>query len=202
MPHLSRYAPWLIALGVYAVFWTWYTPFGGPLSEEEVDAFMSRPNISRPHIGDGAFERELRQILEADDGRPFVMVNLIHYTPDGAELNERYMAYMWPALLQRACHPVFAGEVIGPAMDVWGIEGAERWSGAALMRYRSLRDLIAIVSNPAFSGSHEFKALAMAKTIAVPVSATLNPGDLRVLVGLVLLVVALAVSLISRKRES
>ena len=185
----SKYLPWVVALAAYAIFWAWYMPWGGPLTSQEIDAFLEgRANE------DVAFGREIRRFIEADDGRPFVMVNMIDYSPDGEALSDRYMDYMWPALFRRACHPVFVGEIIGPAMDLWGIEGASNWSNAALMRYRSLRDLLQIVGNPEFSDSHEFKSLAMVKTIAVPATGTLNPGDLRILVGLFLLVLALGVS--------
>jgi hypothetical protein len=63
------------------------------------------------------------------------------------------------------------GAAAAPALDVWGIEGAERWDQAGLMRYRSRRDLMEIASNPAFQGPHEFKIAAMNKTVAFPIHA-------------------------------
>ena len=189
-----RILPWLVAVLLYGFFWAWYMPWGGGLTEEEIDAFMhGRDNQ------DEAFVTEFRRFLENDDGHPFVMVNLIHMNLGGEELTARYMEYMWPALLRRACHPVYAGEVIAPAVDLWGLDGAETWSSAALMRYRSLRDLLEIAGNPAFADSHVFKVEAMAKTIAVPARSILNPGDLRIIVGLLLLVLALV---FSRRRST
>lgn len=181
--------PWLVAVLLYAAFWAWYMPWGGGVTEEEIEAFMQgRENQ------DEALVADFRRFLENDDGRPFVMVNLIHLNPGGQELADRYMEYMWPALLRRASHPLYAGEVIAPAVDLWGVNGAEHWSSAALMRYRSMRDLLEIAGNPAFADSHVFKVEAMAKTIAVPARTSLNPGDLRILVGLLLLVLALVFS--------
>ena len=188
---LRTFLPWLVAALLYGCFWAWYMPLGGALTQEEIEAFLQeRSNQGR----DEALATEFRRLLENDDGRPFVMVNLIDLNPGGEQLAARYMEYMWPALLRRACHPVFAGEIMAPAVDLWGLEGAESWSSAALMRYRSLRDLLAIAGNPQFANSHEFKFEAMAKTIAVPARASLNPGDLRLTVGVLLLLLALVFS--------
>lgn len=189
---LGDLLPWVLAGLAYVLFLLWYMPWGGPLSEQEIEAFMA----SRP-LGNDAGAAELRAFLERDEGRPFVMVNLMELKPGGEAHLARYMDYMWPALLWRACHPIFSGDTSMRAMDLWGIEGAEYWSAAALMRYRSLRDLLQIAGNDAFSDSHEFKFLAMRKTIAVPSAPRFNLADLRVLVGLMLLLAAMFWRLVS-----
>ena len=82
-------------------------------------------------------------------------------------------------------------------MDVVGIDGAEIWDRVVLLRYRSRRDLMDIVSNPAFTGKHEFKSAALDKTIAYPLENTLYLSDPRLLLALLLLALtALADSLI------
>lgn len=188
-PIPRRFIPWLVALVLYGLFLAWYMPWGGPLTEAEIETLLQGRGDR-----DEAFAGEFRRFLENDDGSPFVMVNLIHLRPGGEALTARYMDYMWPALLRRACHPVFAGDVIAPAVDLWGLEGAETWSSAAIMRYRSLRDLLAIAGNPAFADSHAFKVEAMFKTIAVPASPSVNPGDVRIFVGFLLILLAMAFS--------
>ena len=72
-------------------------------------------------------------------------------------------------------------------MDVVGIEGAERWDTAALMRYRSRRDLLEIALNPIFAGKHDFKTAALDKTIAYPVETQVYLSDPRFLLALILL---------------
>ena len=182
---LAKPLPWAVAALLYVLFLFWYMPWSGPLTEQEIDVFMESRAFE-----DEAMAAEFRAFLERDEGRPFVMVNLIELKAGGEEHLARYMDYMWPALLSRACHPIFSGETSMRAMDLWGIEGAEYWSEAALMRYRSLRDLLQIAGNDAFSDSHEFKLLAMHKTIAVPSAPRLNLADLRILFALVLLLAA------------
>jgi hypothetical protein len=128
---------------------------------------------------------KMREFLASDTGEEFVMANFIHFA-DRLEARadlDRYMAHMYPELFKRACHPVLAGPVVARALDYWGIEDGERWSMVGLVRYRSRRDVVEISSNPAFADAHQFKALAMAQTIAIPVEPTLMLGSPRWLVG-------------------
>lgn len=109
---------------------------------------------------------------------------------------------MYVELLTRACHPIFMGEAVFRSVDVQGIEGAEEWDLAALMRYRSRRALIEVVANPETLSRHEFKLAALDKTIAFPVEGVLYPSDPRFLLALILMsVTALAdIALFGRRR--
>ena len=202
---------WALAALLYGTFYAWYTGFGGPLSPAEIEMYLER--IEQGGDADPARLARLRTFLEEDTGKDFVMVNaiLMRDSPlreEGVEPDEtsqevlnRYMAYMWPALLQRACHPVLSGQAIAPAMDVWGIENGERWTGAGLMRYRSRRDLMEIAATPEFNGPHVFKIAAMEKTIAFPIETQLNLGDPRLLLGLFFFSVAAAFHLVAPRRR-
>lgn len=196
---------WGGAALLYGAFLAWYSGFGGPLTPEEVDHFME---IASTGSRDEGQLGDLRRFLESDTGEPFIMVNSIQLNegplPDGSTASEaidRYMAYMWPALLKRACHPVIAGGAVGPALDVWGIEGAEDWSQAGLIRYRSRRDLMEIATNPEFSDSHHFKIDAMKKTVAFPVETLVNLGDPRPVLGLLLFSLCAGVRLLQLRRR-
>jgi hypothetical protein len=146
---------------------------------------------------------KLRAFLESDTGDDFVVVNVIEMreppTPiegvlpgeTASQVLDKYMEYMFPALFSRACHPVIFGRAAAPALDVWGIDGADTWTTAGLMRYRSRRDLMDIATNPAFQGRHEFKLAAMTKTIAFPIDPWFQLGDPRLVLALLLLVVGL-----------
>jgi hypothetical protein len=187
---------WLFSTLLYAIFVLWYTDFGGPLSDAEIDEIVNTmtSNGSNPEMI--AF---IEKFAREDSGRQFLMLNIIDYSenpPDvaGAEPGEsaeqlmgRYMEHMFPALLSRASHPVFMGPAVFQSMDLVGIEGAEHWDMGALFRYRSRRTFLEIVTNPAFSGKHQFKTAALDKTIAYPIEPSLYLGDLRLLLGLVLL---------------
>ncbi len=69
------------------------------------------------------------------------------------------------------------------------------------MRYRSRRTFIDIIGDPEFYRRHDFKLAGLEKTIAYPIEPRIHLGDLRVLVGLVLLAVtALLDGRLARRR--
>ncbi len=200
----TRLKTWLFPALIYAVFLFWYTDLEGPLSDAEVDAFVATMTDNGTDPGVIAF---IEKFGREDSGKQFLMVNNIDMNEnppevEGAEPGEsasdlmaRYMSHMIPALLSRACHPVLMGSAVYPAMDLVGIEGAETWDQAALFRYRSRRDLLEIVTNPAFSGKHHFKTAALDKTIAYPIETQLYLSDPRLLLGLILLALTALVDL-------
>jgi len=192
----TRMKIWLLPALFFALFLFWYTPSGGPLSSAEVDNFIVKmeANGSSPQaIG------MIRQFGEEDTGKHFIMINNIDYneTPgnvagaapgeNAQQLMDRYMGHMIPAMLSRGSHPVMMGPAAYRSMDVIGVEGVDIWDMGGLVRYRSRRDFLEIVTDPAFSGKHHFKAAALEKTIAFPVEPDFNLGDPRLLIGLLLL---------------
>lgn len=189
MPVIRAYGRglmWSCGLLVWVVFALWYSNTRGALTPAEVDHYMSL--ITQGRSGDGA---ALRAFLESDTGKPFVMVNIIDMAKEpvvpagaspgatAADLMAHYMEYMWPALLARACHPLFVGVSVAPALDLVGVEGAAQWEQGALMRYRSRRDMMEIATNPVFADRHAFKVAALEKTIAFPVETQFFLLDLR-----------------------
>lgn len=186
---------WLLPSLLYGVFWLWYTPLSGPMRQDEVDQIVA--TLEQRGAEPETIER-LRTFFEEDDGRSFVIVNIIDLADDPVELPAtgpgasasdlmgHYMEHMWPALFSRASHPVFAGSSIAPSVDVVGIDGAQEWGSAALMRYRSRRDLWAITSHPSFGDRHDYKIAALEKTIAFPVAPQIFLGDPRLILLLIL----------------
>ena len=186
---------WLTPALFYLIFFGWYTNLKAPLSPEEINHFVDilEANGSTP-------DRivEIKRFMEEDDGKHFYMMNLLDLTDNppelpatgadasSAELMTHYMEYMSPALFSRACHPAFFGRVVADALDLSGIENAESWDQAALYRYRSRRDMIAIATNPKFLERHDYKIASLEKTIASPVKPLFFLGDLRFTLGLIL----------------
>ena len=123
---------------------------------------------------------DLKDTLEPPSGMP----------ADSAadDVMDVYVEHIFPALFARASHPVIAGDAIFTAMDIVGIEGAESWDSAGLVRYRSKRDLLEIASNPAFGEKHDYKVAALEKTIAFPITTRMNLGDPRLILGLLTII--------------
>ena len=196
---------WLILIALYGAFFSWYTSFGGPLTDEEISTYMTMLENRQPTPSPDRLAM-MRKFMEQDTGDDFVMINVIdmYETPlqiEGVEPGEsseevlaKYMEYMIPALFARACHPVIYGQAAARALDLMNAEGMERWTTGAGMRYRSRRDVLEISSNPAFAGSHEFKVAAMAKTIAFPIDPWLQLGDPRLVLALLFGVIGCGLS--------
>jgi hypothetical protein len=201
---MKRQLLWGLPGGLYLLFCFWYTDWSGPLTESEIDQYAAAFATSGAPPERVA---KLRQFMAEDSGRQFIMVNLLDMADDPGpvagvaeresadQLMGRYMEHMWPALLRRACHPVFLGNAVFQAMDLEGIEGAESWSRGALMRYRSRRDMAAIATNPAFAGPHRFKMASLDKTIAFPVETQLYYSDPRLLLLLLLVAITAVVDI-------
>lgn len=205
---------WLILGAVYIGFFFWYTDMGGKLSQEEIQIFIKKheQNIINDGVSPDSEEFQLRidflkKFMEEDNGKQFIMVNNIEMNKNpgdvvGAnpgesadQLMSRYMEYMWPNLLKRASHPIFMSNAVYQSMDLVGIEGAETWDQAALMRYKSRRTMMEIVTNPNMMDRHGFKIAALQKTIAYPVEPFGFYSDMRVIFGMLIAIVGLSIRL-------
>lgn len=170
---------WLLAGGLYLAFRAWYDGWRRPLRPEEVDAYLERL-AAGPEATPERLE-SVRRFLSADDGREFLMVNLIRLHPEPAldpetgerlparALLERYTRPFIRALLRRGGHPSLLANVAGSYTDAWNVEPDPGWSFVGLMRYRSRRDLMELATAPDFGRSHAFKIAAIANTLAFPV---------------------------------
>ncbi len=201
---LSSCAPWLpwaAALAVYLLFRLWYDNWSGPLKPAEIEAFMAQ--MQGRYEGTGNSPETLRAFLEADDGREFVMVNLVQVQPGpvvdplsgqsvpGLELFKRYAKRFMPVLFRTGGHPGMVGRKVGGYIDAWNVEPDPGWTIFGLMRYRSRRDLMKLVMDPAFKDTHPEKLLGTLATFSFPaqrmVSFYLGP---RISVALVLALLA------------
>lgn len=187
---------WLSSALVYAAFVFWYTDFSGPLSDAEVDQFV----VTMTQNGsDPSTVAYIETFLRNDSGRQFLMLNALDMNdnpPDieGAEpgesaqqLMDRYMEHMYPELFKRASHPVIFGQAAYTVLDNVGIENAEQWTDGAIFRYRSRRTFMDLIANPSLKGRHAFKLAALDKTIAYPIETSIYLGDMRLILGLILL---------------
>ena len=191
---------WIALAVFYAVFFFWYTPFGGPLSDEEIARFKT---LLTAH--GGAPERLPVWIgfMESDTGNDFAMLNAIELrnapTPgpgiapgeSSEEVLGRYTSPFLGRALRSASHPILMGRAAAPAIDLWGIEGAQSWTNGGLVRYRSRRDLmnqVVAIAAAGDSGIHDFKIAAIEKTIAYPLDPWFYLGDPRLVLGLLTLV--------------
>jgi hypothetical protein len=192
---------WGTALLAYGLFRLWYDNWSGPLKQAEIDAFLAQMAGRFEATGNSA--NVLRAFLEGDDGREFVMLNLVKAQMEqvedpqtgqmvqGFDLLKRYSKRFMPVLFRNGGHPGMVGRKVGGYIDAWNTEADPDWTIFGMMRYRSRRDMMKLVMDPAFKAGHPDKLLGTLATFSFPtqrvVSFYLSP---RVTVALVLALLA------------
>lgn len=193
---------WLVALGLYVAFRAWYDGWRRPLGPAEVERAMAV--LESRQVGTPEERAVLRAFFSADDGREFLMLNLVRLAdgpvrnPATGEMQSprallaQYTGPFVRALLRRGGHPAFLAAPVGGFVDTWGVEPGAPWTMVGMMRYRSRRDLAALIADPRFADAHPFKRAAM------PVTCSFPMGRLRFFTsprGVVALVLALGAAL-------
>ncbi len=166
---------WATAALLCAAFLLWYDGVRGPLTHVEVERYLA---ILERQGGIDARQLEwFRRFAETDDGREVFILNLAELREQpgaapGLRADEsaeavlaRYTDYFIPRLFPRAGHPVIAGTPIVP-VEQWGITD-ESWGSVVVIRHRSRRDLLEMVTAPGMAEMHPYKIAALAKTVAL-----------------------------------
>ncbi|MEN9718941.1 MAG: hypothetical protein RIQ99_1819 [Pseudomonadota bacterium] len=168
---------WGGAAVLYVLFRLWYDNWRGPLTKAEIDAFF---DTVRGKFEGGNDPEVLRSFLEADDGKEFVMLNLVRIEPGmvpdpqtgepvtGHSMMRRYSDPFVRRLMRRGGHPGMVGRKVGPYIDAWNVEGDPGWSIFGLMRYRSRRDMVRMAADPLFRDVHPYKLLGIPVTFSFP----------------------------------
>ncbi len=206
--------PLLLAIGLpllalYGIFWVWYTGLRCPLSPGEIERFVIELRACMPVHEHAAMETQVRRVSHGDDGRSFVMHNLVRHRaqacyPQGHPLHgqtsaraadQRYgKAILWPLLLVGSL-PVFIARRCGSFIEP---EGAQAWHYVAMVRYRSRRDFLRFALHIERSGLTVHKWAAIEHTHIFPVQAMFSLFMLRTLIAGVLLIVGAAAWLLAR----
>ncbi|WP_022680855.1 hypothetical protein [Sandarakinorhabdus limnophila] len=175
---------WGTALLAYGAFRLWYDNWSGPLKPAEIDTFLAQ--MAGRFEATGNSPDVLRAFLAADDGREFVMLNLVKAQLDpvedpqtgqmvqGFELLKRYSKRFMPVLFRNGGHPGIVGRKVGGYVDAWNTEPDPGWTVFGLMRYRSRRDMIKLVMDPAFMAGHPDKLLGTLATFSFPTQRVLS----------------------------
>ena len=185
---------WLASLGlIYASFWIWYGGNDDPISEEEGLEMLAE--VERLHgvrledTPEGSMSRNLRAMLPNDDGKEFYAVNLETRAegPEALEAEVRYAAIVFPLLLERGGHPIFVSERAGLMLGKYG-ENVDR---VAVVRYRSLRDLLDMIADERMVEGNAFKNASLAHTEVFITRPTITFVQVRLIGGMMLALIAI-----------
>ena len=144
---------WTAAIAaLYAFFWNWYGGAGKPVSQAELADFFERvdanqsANLLENEADALAFRDRIRAMVADDDGREFYMVNLDQLAegPDAEAADRRYAETVLPLLVRRGSFPVLVTTTSSNMLGDFG----EEVDRVAIVRYRSLRDFLDMISHP------------------------------------------------------
>jgi hypothetical protein len=189
----------LAASGLYAAFLLWYGGRGRPLTQAEVDRALDELRGRAGPPEQLQLLDDLRAMLLPDDGREFVMANLVRYreralypngqawSDDPRAADRRYgRLILWP-LLRRASLMLFVAPRIGRFIQA---PGMPEWHYVALVRYRSRRDFLSFALEIERDDIVLHKWAAIETTQVFPVRPLISLAWVRVTVGLLMAVLA------------
>jgi len=182
---------WVTLLAIlYGSFWVWYGGNGDPISQAEGKKMFAqieeRHGVRFKDMPEGTMSRNLRDMLSKDDGNEFYAVNLETRAkgPDAEEAEARYGEIVVPLLLERGGHPVFVSERAGLMLGKYG----NQIDRVAVVRYRSLRDLLDMVADERMVEGNKFKTASLAHTEVFITRPTITFVQVRLMLGMFLLI--------------
>ena len=188
---MSTFVIWATAGLVYALFWWWYVGLRPKVTPAEVEQTMG---LFKADGGWTDQQRDnLRNFLANDNGKDFVMVNLLLLNRPQKESREKlakYQKIFLGSLLRKAGHPVMVAMAASGNVENVACDQDEGWGAAGMIRYRSRRDLMEMLPATIGSEHHGLKLAALERTFAFPASPWFLFGGPKLLAPLVIALVA------------
>jgi hypothetical protein len=205
----------IVCLVAFAALYTWQTPgAGSKLGVAEIDRYLAQlAQLPMPEAEKAAALARIRAWAEADDGKPFCMLNLMRYygelrrypgAPDfqgtPRQANDYYESVALKLLLKSGSYPLLGGSTQG--RDVLDASSElDDWSRVLVVRYRSRRAFLDLLTDPAYAPVMPYKLMALS-VVLVPVSGELVLPDIRWLAGALLLALFLLAGWIRASKRS
>lgn len=178
---------------IYGLFWSWYVGFGGKISPELIQQVLNVIDNDKGAWSSDTHRRNVKKLLETDDGKDFVMVNLLKIKEpkkESLKLLEKYSKVFLGKLLKRGGHPIAQARATSGKVEFLNVPENEEWDVAILVRYRNRSDFAEMVLETADSEHHGFKMAALDRTVAFPAAPWFILGGPKILVALVLALIA------------
>jgi hypothetical protein len=175
---------WILVPVFYGLFCLWYFNWRGPVTKDEIDQFLDI--FAELEANKHTEPAVIRKFLEDDDGKEFVMLNLIQLHEGKVshpvtgekqrprELITNYFKSFSMASMKRGGHPVLQARTVGGNIDSWNADSNAGFLMTSMMRYKSRRDLVELLIDPAFADSHLYKLAAIERTISYPTQTMLS----------------------------
>jgi hypothetical protein len=177
------------AVFIYALFWFWYVGFSRKVTPELIEQTLAVIGSDHSAMLTDTHSKNIRYFLENDDGKDFVMVNLLALKRPTKESRKKLNAYskiFLARLLKRAGHPVGFAMAATGKIEFLGVPAEEEWDSAFFVRYRSRKDFAEVIIDTAGSEHHSLKIAALDRTVAFPASPWSIMGGPKLIVPLLL----------------
>lgn len=201
-----------VLIVTYVGWFVWYGGHGEPVTEKELASYIAllhEKSSSTPEK-QADIVTLMKRLAESDSGNEFLMVNLMKYRekaiypPDsewGGEVDAmaadaRYASGVIKELLVRGSLPILKASTTGVFIidEDW-----REWDDVAIVRYRSVRDMLDMIVGMADSGLAVHKFASIEQTHVFPTAPVISLFSLRLLFALLLFTLATLITLLVRK---
>ncbi len=199
----SRLVNALAISALYLIFLAWYDGWGmTALTSTEVDQYIANiKENSELYL----LSESLRTMGTEDDGEEFYMLNLnsYQYAPGkpAEGIPADYQAYsntvIW-MILGNAGHPVYVGRFPKYLLTT---PNATNWHSVLLVRYRSRRDFISMVTSDAYQDIAAIREGGIAYAEVTPTTPEISLASPRLIVLFLLVSVWFVLDLVFRRRQ-
>ena len=166
-----------VYLIIYLTFLAWYDGWGThPLDAAEVEALLE--NLTAANTNPAQLD-SLRRMGQEDDGEEFYMLNLNRYEYAEGEAQsgvpaayQDYGRAVITMILRNAGHPIYSGTM--HSYQIAGEINGEPWHEIILVRYRSRRDFISMVTSDEYQQIAQHRSGGIDYAEVTPTSAAIN----------------------------
>ena len=198
----TRFINAAVFLTLYLAFLAWYDGWGmDPFTAEEVDMLASKVEAQSTNPEQ---LKKLWRLLKDDDGEEFFMLNLNRYEYAENEVQQgvpvayqNYGQAVIQMILKNAGHPIYSGEIPDYLLDGDIKDGS--WHEIILVRYRSRRDFISMVTSDEYLKIARHRTGGIEYAEVTPTRASINLVTPRFVILVLLALLAWAIDRLIRR---
>ena len=105
---------------------------------------------------------DLERFGKGDDGRPFVLVQLLRFTEGGRDKYLQYSATAQPILRALGAQVLYAGECVEPLGE------GPAWDAIVVVRYPSRSAYVQLLGDPGFRAVADLRRAALREAVFLP----------------------------------
>ncbi len=107
---------------------------------------------------------DLQRFRKGDEGRPFVLVQLLRFVEGGREKYLEYSTAAQPILLRLGAQILYAGECVEPLLAGEG----QAWDGIVVVRYPARAVYLDMLADPHYLAIVHLRRSALREAVLLP----------------------------------